>query len=680
MAVQATFQTMGLRSEKAVAAHLLLENAHESNLVPDIAQVDYLAGNLGRTHLHPLPGLPTYVDDVYVYGYLRREDCVARGGRLSCTTGEDGSAKNIVARISTAVRESMGKAPDGNSRGHIQTNIVHTLAARENTEGSAIRETVARIEFDTDQKAKTEWRRLYPGAETAGLFVAKVDVSEIPMDELQASLPAFERQLLAHGYGLYSIDYTQDFSGVLDREKLVDHLCAFEGFREQGDLAAAMRCRGAPTILANTDSVGKHVCTWVRTSAAGYTVRTKLYNKVVSNFEAGEVREPIGGHLADYVDCPNKHLRRTFLHADVQGRGCTRIEVSLYACRGRDLSADTAVEVVEEALALVSPTDLPGLFVVQPPAKQWENLAACLDRCLVLADRPHGSIFVAWYAHTTTGRVSGVRVRPTKANADNEATWERAVEWAAAEFGFRACPIFRVDLLGVHEEVVELGPLRCYTKDADSNTVLAASKRPTQLHPNGPNPETLLPPSATVSWVWRTEKCHAVGREISTFRLHEVPEIAEGRAISTLSTRNREKRLQGIRDAANAEEWRRRAWARLDSRAAAPGRATATPRRRTRMPRAVGGQPTSICGKVAADTSRGRRRPAHPIGQSGGHTQRLQMDGPGIQTEWTGKHKAESCVAVLRRRRGLWRVGNAGTRKGARWVRRLLRVEHGQIR
>ena len=33
---------------------------------------------------------------------------------------------------------------------------------------------------------------------------------EIPMDELQASLPAFERLLLAHGYG---IDYTQDFSG-----------------------------------------------------------------------------------------------------------------------------------------------------------------------------------------------------------------------------------------------------------------------------------------------------------------------------------------------------------------------------------------------------------------------------------------------------------------------------------
>ena len=381
MAVQATFQSMGLRSENAVSAYLLLENAHESNLVSDISKVDYLAGNLGRTHLRPLPGLPTFVDDVYVFGYLRREDCVFHRGHISCTTGEDSSAKNTFARISTAARESLGTAPDGTTRCNIQTNIVHTLATRDNAEGGAIQATVSRIEDDTDKKAQAKWRELYPDTEPAGLFVAKVDVSEISMDELQASLPAFERLLLAHGYGIYCIDYTQDFSGVLDQEALVDRLCASEGFREQGDLASAMRT-DVHTILANTSSVGDHVCTWVRTSKAGYTVRTKAY-KVVSNIEAGEIREPIGGHLADYVDCPNEHLRRTFLHPDVQARRCTRIEVSLYACRGGDLSANTAKEVVAEALALVSPSDLPeeqGLFVVQPPAKQWENLATRLDR------------------------------------------------------------------------------------------------------------------------------------------------------------------------------------------------------------------------------------------------------------------------------------------------------------
>ena len=211
---------MGLRSENAVSAHLLLENAHESNLVSDVSKVDYLAGNRGRTHLRPFPGLPSFVDDVYVFGYMRREDCVFHRGHISCTTGEDSSAKNTVARISTAARESLGTAPDGTTRCNMQTNIVHTLTTRDNAEGGAIRATVSRIEYDIDKKAQAKWRELYPDTEPAGLFVAKVDVSEIPMDELQASLPAFERLLLAHGYGIYCIDYTQDFSGVLDREGL----------------------------------------------------------------------------------------------------------------------------------------------------------------------------------------------------------------------------------------------------------------------------------------------------------------------------------------------------------------------------------------------------------------------------------------------------------------------------
>ncbi|MEW8689134.1 MAG: hypothetical protein AB2556_25210 [Candidatus Thiodiazotropha sp.] len=108
---------MGLRSEKAVSAHLLLENAHESNLVLDIFKVDYLAGNLGRMHLRPLPGLPTFV----VIGYLHREDC------------------ETMPKVVPSERQSPGSS-------------------------------------DTDKKAKVKWRELYHETEPAGLFVAKVDV------------------------------------------------------------------------------------------------------------------------------------------------------------------------------------------------------------------------------------------------------------------------------------------------------------------------------------------------------------------------------------------------------------------------------------------------------------------------------------------------------------------------
>ena len=146
---------------------------------------------------------------------------------------------------------------------------------------------------------------------------------------------------------------------------------------------------------------------------------------VISNFEAGEVQELVGGHLADNIDCPNFHLRKT--HPEIHARDCTRIEVSLCACRGLDLLADTASRVVGDTLDRASTKE--GMFVVQPPAKQWQNLAADRDRCLVLANRPKGEdIFVAWYA--TTGRISGVRVHPPPPaphlnNAKDDDKWKQ---------------------------------------------------------------------------------------------------------------------------------------------------------------------------------------------------------------------------------------------------------------
>ena len=437
----------------------------------------------------------------------------------------------------------------------MQTSLVHTVAAGD-TRSNTIRATIARIEKDTLYKANRKWKEIHPQKEIAGYFVAKCDVSEVPLEELHSGLDVFEKCLVGYGYGIYSIDYTQDFSGVLDGQALVDNL----GFRKARDFCTAIDEK-EPTILENTNNVGEHVCTWISTTAEGRTARTKIYNKVVSNFEAGEIREPVGGHLTDFADCPNPHLRQTFLHPDVQARGCTRIEVSLYACPQNELSSKKATDCIEKVLEQVSNEDEEyGLFVVQPRSKQWQHLAESLDRCLVLADRPQGQIFVAWYAHTGTGRISGIHVHPTPAKVRDEAKWEKAILWAAGDFGFRNCPIFRVDILSADEEGVELGPLRCYKKDENARTILAACKKPTQLYPNGGDPSTLLPLTDKIVWEWRDKKCHAIGNDSSKYKLQEKQEIAKQRKISALLTRNREKVLAELRYASTAEEWKREKW------------------------------------------------------------------------------------------------------------------------
>ena len=86
----------------------------------------------------------------------------------------------------------------------------------------------------------------------------------------------------------------------------------------------------------------------------GRTTSTEFYNKVVSQLEAGEVRETFGRHLAHYVHSTNKHLYPMLRHPDVQRSGCTRTGVPLYVCVSEDLSKTVTEELVVEALEQAS--------------------------------------------------------------------------------------------------------------------------------------------------------------------------------------------------------------------------------------------------------------------------------------------------------------------------------------
>ena len=416
----ATLASMGLRGKASLAKHLLLENCWGNNLLPDISKVDYFEGHQGRTNLQPLQGLPLFVDDIYMCRYLDRTEVVCTRGTVSC----EPVSKQIVARISMAVQEVLG----GSRKNTIISNTVLATSRVSKT-----METIAKIELDTGNRARMRWEQLFPEKEVFACFVAKVDVSAVEIVHLQERLPTLARLLESRGDGMYEIDYTQDFSGMVDRSALVSHLLA-NGFPMQG--SGEYSDKG--TILDNTRSVGDHVCTWLHTER-GYTVRTKIYNKVVSQFEAGEVNETFGGHMADYVVCPNQHMRRTFEHPAVQARGCTRIEVSFYGSEA--LSTQTGEALVAAALAEVQvQNEENGLFVVQPPAQQWNNLAKQLSCCFLLADRPQETLCMGWSGHTKTGRLQGIVVKPTPKTLEREGAWERAILCTIADFGFRNCP------------------------------------------------------------------------------------------------------------------------------------------------------------------------------------------------------------------------------------------------
>ena len=94
--LEITFKQLGLRTYKNLAAHLLLENAYESNLIADISKVDYTKGHLGQTDLQELKDVPLFCDDLYIYTYLSKEDTIKVNGKIQFTTGDRGSGKDII--------------------------------------------------------------------------------------------------------------------------------------------------------------------------------------------------------------------------------------------------------------------------------------------------------------------------------------------------------------------------------------------------------------------------------------------------------------------------------------------------------------------------------------------------------------------------------------------------------
>ena len=104
------------------------------------------------------------------------------------------------------------------------------------------------------------------------------------------------------------------------------------------------------------------------------------------------------------------------------------------------------------------------------------------------------------------------------------------------------------------EEVLFL-PLQAYTKDVP--TILAAYNKPCELHQGAPDPREVLPPTRHVEWVWRTRKPQQIGVARPLCELVEVPEMAAGRRLSTLSTRWRLQRRLELEEAELRLDWAR---------------------------------------------------------------------------------------------------------------------------
>ena len=502
--------------------------------------MDYTKNNQGKTHLKEIDGFGLFVDDLYIYGYLRKEDIVylPKGG-VSCTEGTNGSACCVVEILRSIVKQTIGK---NSNLPHI--NIMHTVELKD-AGNSSILKTIEGIEKKKAILQKWEERTLN---KAYAVFVVKIDVSNIPIQELQKYIKELEQALFTIGYYIYCVDYTRDFSGTMDKEELIKYLTEEEDFKEEDDIYNTEKTN---VILKNNSSVGRNVLTYLRREGENL-LRIKFYNKIVSNLEAGDVRNLFGGHIYDYVYSSNERLRRLFWHPDTKQRGTTRIEVSVYGKQSR-LNENIGEALIRRELNLTVKKEK--LFYIQPAVNQWKALAENLKQCFVLVDRPHSTIYIAWYGNSLTGRMAGVKVDYSKKKDRKDI--ENLVLWAISDFGFRMVPIYRADILEYRSENIRISPLKCYVKDKNSTTILVPCNKAGKYTEDVLNIDIAdyLPPTEFLKWEWRKKKLASSNDRKPTWEILEMPDLAENKKISLLSLKQREKRNEELEEARRKTAW-----------------------------------------------------------------------------------------------------------------------------
>ena len=451
-----------LKQLSSIIPHLATENVFNSNLIDDIAYVDYTENSKGLTCLQPLKGLPDYIDDLYIFKYIHRseiEENTANANKFFLKQGKDKSASLIVKKFTAATTEVFKE--------FCEQKIVFlvNLQNEKEKENSTIYQTLTNIEKRTIYSAFKGYKNFYNCSDPVAVIKYKVNTSRLTLKNVLDNLNLLEKRLNVLGAGLMSIDYTRDLSGVLEKERMIKHFLKL-GFIEQPDSEEENKkyyivndftkfktwdektiknddendVKNKVKIIDTDTTCRRNTFKYIRNIGSVCCV-VKYYNKIVSNFEAGDVQKKIGTHLAEYAFTHScEHLEKTFRHPDVIERGLTRLEISIHGFNPKINYS----KMLEDEFSLIKDAKI---FHIQPGAEQWLRLAKHITQCTLFANKATYEISLFWYGSSITKRVAGVTKKLKKENIDtNPKEWEHAKKWMMLNFGFSGVPIYNISL------------------------------------------------------------------------------------------------------------------------------------------------------------------------------------------------------------------------------------------
>ena len=370
--------------DKVKIAKLEQYNLAKYLTISDISYIDYTLGGSNGHVLEPVNGL--FSDNIIIYFYL--PDRVYENPKV----------------IKHLKKEHVEEEEDNKLCSIVKVYLPeHTAKIVEmfNTAGLPINKTNVKPTNVVPVKAREN--KGYNGKEIQQRI--KVDLANVSYASVinyvsnEANLERLNRE------GLYvgDIDFTQDFKGLFDKDRLIKYMLSI-GYRLQGKKIKKDLEEYKATILDNNQHVSRNCLTFITKTDVG-TTRYKIYNKFVQSMESPSVRGKIGHHIKDWVNNPETVLQEAI--SSCLDTGLLRLEITFYRTPEQQTITDKEINGEMETLRSVL---VPEQLYYNSISNQWNLLCDMVNSNLVILDTENNIAFILIYQNRLTSKINGFYV------------------------------------------------------------------------------------------------------------------------------------------------------------------------------------------------------------------------------------------------------------------------------
>jgi hypothetical protein len=209
-------------------------------------------------------------------------------------------------------------------------------------------------------------------------------------------------ELLAKdGLFINDVDFTQDFAGLFNKTKLIEHLLQQPGYRFQKSWNFTDE---AITILDNADKVSNNCLAFIRTTTQG-TARYKFYNKFIQSMESPSVRNKVGSHIIDWCNNPEEVLKQSISKS--LDTGLLRLEITFYRNNTEEqLAIFVTEEHIKEQMEWLKQQITPEQIYYNPISTQWTLLAQNINYNMCIVNLDSNEALLSFYVNKTTEKTN----------------------------------------------------------------------------------------------------------------------------------------------------------------------------------------------------------------------------------------------------------------------------------